>query len=132
MTLNEAIEHACAVADSYKHTDPDCQCARDHRRLARWLTELKMARESAFAEIPQMARTISENHDLKAENAKLNEQGERLFGKVLELGTENAKLRKVTRDAWCLFVKYGAVHPCELSEVDRVRQLLQELGIEVE
>ena len=69
MTLNEAIEHAEEVA----RTCDDSQCARDHRRLARWLTELKMARESAFAEIPQMARTISENHDLKAENAKLRE-----------------------------------------------------------
>ena len=44
---------------------------------------------------------------------------------------ENDKLRKAARDAWLLFVRFGAVHPYNLPEVDRVRESLQELGIEV-
>ncbi|MBO7674442.1 MAG: hypothetical protein J6S63_05480 [Atopobiaceae bacterium] len=35
---------------------------------------------------------------LKAENAKLREQGSRLFDKTLELGTENAKLRELLKE----------------------------------
>lgn len=34
---------------------------------------------------------------LEAENAKLREQGARLFDKTLELGTENAKLRELAQ-----------------------------------
>lgn len=44
MTLDEAIEHAAQIADSYKDTVPDCKCAKEHRQLADWLTELKMLR----------------------------------------------------------------------------------------
>lgn len=51
--------------------------------------------------------------------------------KFSELETENAKLRKAAMDAWSLFVKFGAVHPHNLPEVDRVRESLQELGVEV-
>lgn len=43
---------------------------------------------------------------MDAENDKLREQGARLFDKTLELGTDNAKLRKLVLDAlttisWC-------------------------------
>jgi glycosyltransferase involved in cell wall biosynthesis len=40
MDLNEAIKHAQQVADSYNDTVPDCDCAQEHRQLAKWLTEL--------------------------------------------------------------------------------------------
>lgn len=74
MTLDEAIEHANQVADSYKDTAPACKCAREHKQLANWLTELKMARECMFAQIPSMARTISDNHDLSRENKLLRKR----------------------------------------------------------
>lgn len=48
--LEAAIEHATQVADSYNDTEPDCNCAQEHRQLAHWLTELleiKNARLSA-------------------------------------------------------------------------------------
>lgn len=71
--LDEAIERAERIADSYNDTAPDCKSAKDHRRLASWLKELKLARESAFSEIPQMAQTISENHSLKRQNEEMRE-----------------------------------------------------------
>lgn len=71
----------------------------------------------------------NENKQLKAENEKLHEYGEHLFDKVLELGTENEKLRELAARAWILFLKNGAVHPYDLPEVDSVRDGLRELGI---
>ena len=38
--LREAAEHAQKVADSYNDTEPDCDCAVEHRKLAGWLAEL--------------------------------------------------------------------------------------------
>ena len=38
--LEAAIEHSEQVADSYKDTTPDCDCALEHLQLAVWLTEL--------------------------------------------------------------------------------------------
>lgn len=49
-----------------------------------------------------------------------------------DLKAENAKLRKAAGDAWSLFMRFGAVHPYNLPEVDSVRESLQELGIEVD
>ncbi|MGX8696318.1 MAG: hypothetical protein ACSW8D_08040 [Prevotella sp.] len=46
---------------------------RDYERLVKWLTELKLARESAFSDIGLAAQAVSENHQLKDENAKLRE-----------------------------------------------------------
>lgn len=80
MTLDEAIEHANQVADSYKDTAPACKCAREHRQLAEWLHELKMLRE-AYGErqkehlqlIIECSDAYDEIDNLKAENAKLHE-----------------------------------------------------------
>ena len=53
MTINEAIKHCEEVAERYEkmedsHDDKlreEClQCAADHRQLAEWLKELKVAR----------------------------------------------------------------------------------------
>jgi hypothetical protein len=49
-----------------------------------------------------------------------------------ELRNENAKLREQAALAWRLFLKHGAVHPCDLPEVDAVRNGLRELGVEVD
>ena len=45
---------------------------------------------------------------------------------------ENTKLRELVSRAWGLFLKHGAVHPCDLLEVDAVRDEMRELGIEVD
>jgi len=42
----------------------------------------------------------------------------------------NAKLRELAARAWGLFLKHGAVHPCDLPEVDAVRDELRKLGVE--
>ena len=44
MTLDEVIEHANRVVDSYKDTAPACKSAHEYRQLADWLTELKVLR----------------------------------------------------------------------------------------
>ena len=49
--------------------------------------------------------------ELRAENAKLREQGERLFDKASELGTENAKLRLLVRNL------IRATHPADRAEL---------------
>lgn len=77
-----------------------------------------------------------------AENAKLRERVDELEGLTdgkryipqewYQLATnENAKLRELVSRAWGLFLKHGAVHPCDLLEVDAVRDEMRELGIEV-
>lgn len=48
-----------------------------------------------------------------------------------QLKAENAKLREYAAKAWSLFIRHGAVHTCDLSEVDAVRDGLSELGIEL-
>jgi len=45
MVLEEEIKHHEQIADSYKDTVPDCNCAKKHRQLAEWLKELKYYRE---------------------------------------------------------------------------------------
>lgn len=55
MTIDEAIKHCLEVAERYdrvedSHADDglkqECiQCAADHRQLAEWLMELKVARQ---------------------------------------------------------------------------------------
>ena len=68
------------------------------------------------------------NKAWQAENAKLREQGERLFDKALELkalelGTENAKLRLLVRNL------IRATHPADRAELIANAA---ELGIEVD
>lgn len=71
MTLDDAIVAFRQVAsDDFDSLELD---VRDYERLVMWLTELKLARESAFSDIGLAARATSENHQLKAENAKLRE-----------------------------------------------------------
>jgi len=44
MDLDQAISHSLKVAASYDKTNPDCDCAKDHRQLASWLSELSWFR----------------------------------------------------------------------------------------
>ena len=71
-------------------------------------------------------REISdENSRLMAENAKLREQGERLFDKTLELSTENDRLRELLQRTWNVF------HDATGREFDAVKRDLREFGVEV-
>lgn len=63
--------------------------------------------------------------EIVSENAKLREQGARLFDKTLELGTENAKLRELIRTVW-LAGDFRA-----FLGVDEIKEQMRELGIEV-
>lgn len=87
--------------------------------------------------------------EVEAENAKLREQGARLFDKTLELATENAKLRELVRDFalltddvvshWGIELEAGnstEAPPAEwkerLYELDMLVSRMREEGIEVE
>ena len=62
---------------------------------------------------------------LQAENSELREQGERLFDKTLELGTENSQLRELVAEIWPIAEYAGYEH-----ELSRARELMRELGYE--
>lgn len=77
MTIDDAIVAFEQVASGdFDSLELD---VRDYERLVKWLTELKMARESAFSDIGLAARAVSENHQLKAENAELLELAKSIY-----------------------------------------------------
>ena len=45
---------------------------------------------------------------------------------------EADRLRELVASVWQLFAEHGAVNPCDLPEVDAVRNDMRELGIEVD
>jgi hypothetical protein len=65
---------------------------------------------------------------LAAENAKLREQGERLFDKTLELLAENARLRELCADLYAEMLTYSTA-PNYNASVWAPK--LRELGVEV-
>ena len=67
-------------------------------------------------------KNVADLQEALAENAKLRKQGERLFDKALELGTENAKLRLLVRNL------IRATHPLDRA---KLIENAAELGIEV-
>lgn len=69
--------------------------------------------------------------NLADENAKLRTQLADVTESVGRVEERCAKLREYAAKAWSLFIRHGAVHACDLSEVDAVRDGLRELGIEV-
>ena len=44
--LQQAIDLYTMVSDSYKHTEPECECAKDYKQLTNWLVELQSARKT--------------------------------------------------------------------------------------
>lgn len=62
----------------------------------------------------------------------LTEDGCLMRDRACKAEAESAKLREYAAKAWSLFIRHGAVHACDLSEVDAVRDGLRELGIEVD
>ena len=57
------------------------------------------------------------------------EENELIIDEYRRLRSDNEDLRKVAKDAWQLFVKHGAIHPCDMPEVDEVRNNLRELDV---
>ena len=77
---------------------------------------------------PMYGELCNERDGLKKENAKLREQGARLFDKTLELGTENEKLRELVRKWYPHMLKrVGRDALKQWGQMDVVK----ELGIEV-
>lgn len=112
MTIDDAIVAFEQVASGdYDSLELD---VRDYERLVKWLTELKLARESAFSDIGLAARAVSENHQLKA---------------------ENEKLRELCADTWS-YINAPVDHRNCLKErlaiYDDLANRMRELGIEVE
>ena len=85
-----------------------------------------MAQSKAFVDASHSLNELS--HAL----ALLESENSSLRGAVDGFTSENAKLRKLTSRVWKLFLKHGAVHPCDLLDVDAVRDEMRELGMEVD
>lgn len=111
------------------------------RRLASTLdTRYRYADDTATA-LREAADTIlslrDRAQDLQAENRKLREQGERLFDKTLELGTENDRLRELVRIAgtYCVNGLCGKDDGCPLylgKPYCALHDRMRELGIEAD
>ena len=84
-----------------------------------------LERGNVVEEVHPITRQYIE--DLNAEKSKLQERGERLFDKTLELSTENDKLRELVD------VLYpSAYYAMSLKELSKARDLMHELGIKVD
>lgn len=131
MTLDEAIEHATQIADSYKDTVPDCDCARDHRQLAEWLKKVRV-----YERVKK--RSVSMIRKLKEENAKLSTQLTDVTESMGRVEERCAKLRELVLEVWrsCPVDEDDCKKcPHYIGESDEVwcdiPILMSELGIEV-
>ena len=81
-------------------------------------------------------KNVADLQEALDENARLRSELESvgvaayLYGRG-DLLAENAKLRELAARAWRLFIEHGAVHPCDLPEIDAVRDEMRELEVEV-
>ena len=121
MTIDEAIEKYKHVADDYVFVH-DIDGCLEVVQLVEWLRQTRGADAAARWYTKKL-------RELEAENAKLREQGERLFDKTLELGTENAKLRELVR-----LLLWGIDNDMpryeELAWSQKVNVLVRELGVD--
>lgn len=88
---------------------------------------------------PMQTSVLLDMADMLDENAKLREQGARLFDKTLELKTDNDKLRGLVRDLWeaCPADGYYCIYHCEHYDKEseshcKLEDRMAELGIEVD
>lgn len=109
-------------------------------QLAKIATDLK-AENAKLREQTELLVTLLRNDcDIEASwdglrrfwSIELTEGGCLMRDRACKAEAENAKLREYAAKAWSLFIRHGAVHACDLSEVDAVRDGLRELGIEVD
>jgi hypothetical protein len=108
------------------------------------LSEAQAMRSRQFAEAQTDAMSVycdaeRDLKELQAENAKLREQGARLFDKTLELGTENAELRELCGDMMRYYFMPSAIDSKqrEMELIERANKLGVEeddgeLGVEVD
>ena len=106
MTIDEAIKHAIQVADSYKDTAPDCDCARDHRQLAEWLKKARIYEKCKKLSVSMIRKLKEENAKLRrerdhwhVEQVHAYSNWEDAHNRASELEAENAKLRELAREA---------------------------------
>jgi hypothetical protein len=81
MTLYEVIEHVERVA-----ANCDSECSEDYRQLAEWLRELQALRAAVFG----FERMYNQ---LKAENARLRDAINYLYGFARTLGVDEGDMR---------------------------------------
>lgn len=141
MTIDDAIVAFEQVASGdYDSLELD---VRDYERLVKWLTELKLARESAFSDIGLAARAVSENHQLKAENAQLRTQLADVTESMGRVEERCAKLRELASILCFCMQIHKQCDDCKLNGAkgdmahdpllacDGLHEMLRELGIEV-
>lgn len=80
---------------------------------------------------------VNENlNELLAENAKLRDQGARLFDKTLELGTENVELLNLVRDIYdeyrYLRMRFHRTYVQHEERMRVIEQRMRKLGAEVD
>ena len=118
MTLDDAIvAFGQLTSDDFDSLELD---VRDYERLVNWLTELKLARESAFSDIGLAARAVSENNQLKSENTKLRDIAHDMWRLLLATGNDDLVLS---------IEASGVVK--EVIDAEELAKTMRELGIEV-
>ena len=128
MTLDEAIEHASQVADSYKDTTPCCKCANEHRQLAEWLTELKVLRDEndrLRSELESVGTAAYPywRSDLRDENAKLRELLVIVSDVARDYDGDRRLLRRLVQELY--------EDQCDECDQWKYRDRLRALGVEV-
>lgn len=126
MTIDDAIVAFEQVASGdYDSLELD---VRDYERLVKWLTELKLARESAFSDIGLAARAVSENHQLKAENAKLEAENKNLVANYEMLRESYMDSKQVCEHLFTELKRYKSLLRAKLPErelmlIDEIQKL---------
>ena len=103
----------------------------DSSTLARSLRRLAGDGSIEWVMDPIQASVLLDVADALDENAKLRKQGERLFDKTLELGTDNAKLQEENER---FIVKLNAEHIARQnveSDNAKLRELVKDIYVDM-
>lgn len=103
----------------------------DSSTLARSLRRLAGDGSIEWVMEPIQASVLLDVADALDENAKLRKQGERLFDKTLELGTDNAKLQEENER---FIVKLNAEHIARQnveSDNAKLRELVKDIYVDM-
>ena len=120
----------------------DTEKAALERRIDELCAEVEAEKQRNAKLFEAAEKWMAKAAHFEAENAKLHaDQAHWELGNcpncpniadLQEALDKNDKLREYAAKAWSLFIRHGAVHACDLSEVDAVRDGLRELGIEAD